>query len=255
MSWDDDEFEPKAPTFVPKFDDEQDAKGSKLESWDDEEEQKPESPQDTTNSPSQRFSKVSTSKHRGRQKISAEEAKKEQEYKVLASVPLTAEQKKAAEAAEKAEDYKRTQELFSGCENLDTEPSDGAKKVDADNEALFGGNEENSNHEKSGGNSVDTYNPQNLEQFNTFAQMLAAKITPHKDSYFYTEFVKSLLKEVAEDLEPEEIKELGAILNVITNKKIKNAQGKKGKKGGKKAVVKKEIVEEDMVEEEYDGYL
>jgi len=255
MSWDDDDFVPNPigagkAQFVQKFDDEIDAKGSEKESWDEEEAPKQEEVVDTGNKQT-RFPQIGTNKHRGRQLLSAEEAKKEKEYQALSSVPLTPAQKKEAEAAEKAADFQISEELFGGCDNLE-EPGE-AGKVDADNDALFGSNEEDPANKKQG-DHVDTFVPQNQDQFKTFAKLLADKITPHKDSYFYTEFLKNLLKDVAEDMEPEEIKELSAALNVITNRKIKNAQGKKGKKG-KKAVVIKEIVDEDMVEDNYDSYI
>ncbi len=68
--------------------------------------------------------------------------------------------------------------------------------------------------------------------------------------------MKNIAKHLVTNMEPEDVKDLIASLNVIVNEKIKAASAKKGKK---KAPVKKATKTaatfEDMVDDEYDGFL
>jgi len=265
MSWDDEGFEPetigkdKPPQmFVPTFDDEVDS-GDVLDDWDAEPSKEEESTTESANQGISRFSKVSGKKSRGRQLKSAEELRKEREQNSASEpVKLTAKQKQELEDQVRASDFKNTEDIFSGLGDEYSSASDGQKRREEDSDALFGGGDEKKSEKKeveAKVDSLDSFVPETKEQFDKFGKLLAARISPHQDSFHYLEFLKSLLKEVTESLSPEEIKELVSALNVITNTKIKNANvGKKGKKPAKKKVVKRGDLDEDMVEDDYDVF-
>jgi len=99
-----------------------------------------------------------------------------------------------------------------------------------------------------------SFTPTNAKEFAKFATLIVAQFSPYKGSFHYPAFMKELLKEATSQSDPEEVKELISVLNVIVNEKIKASNTKK-KKGPKKPV-KKEAVYEDMVEDddEFSGF-
>jgi len=258
-AWDDDFAQ--QPVINQHFDDEEDESEDVKDSWEDEDKSQTEEQEATqTQLPSepQRFAQVSKAKKAGKRMIRIESEKQRQKEVSEPVVPLTYEQKKALEEKQQSSDFDHTEELFSGLQIDDAHPTTTSTEGDPDSAAFFGTGAAStpSNHETDK-HDIILLTPTTAEDFAHLAKQLGDKTKPYEDSYLYLDFLKALLKEVTESLAPEEVKDLIATLNVITNQKIKGASLEKGKK--KKTTKKKQTtasrnvdVEEDIVEDEYD---
>eukprot|EP01088_Endostelium_zonatum_P018381 TRINITY_DN5882_c0_g1_i1.p1 TRINITY_DN5882_c0_g1~~TRINITY_DN5882_c0_g1_i1.p1 ORF type:complete len:285 (+),score=107.11 TRINITY_DN5882_c0_g1_i1:89-943(+) len=279
MSWDDDDFEvepvpaagqpvlaPDAPLkvddapakkteeteapahiTVPKFDD---------DGFESDPEPEPVAQSGNTQDGPSRFSKVSKNKAKGRQKKAAELQKNIQQQIDQPAIKLTPAQKAEQEARVRAEDFKNTESLFSGVKSDDIEQV-GNQTRDAESESLFGSGPSDNAASNKAASKLDQMRPETADDFEKFARLLAEKITPYQNSYHYTNFLVTLIKESSGDCSAEDLKEVVSGLNVIINSKIKVNVGKKTKQktaAKKKAAgaQKKEVLEEDMVSGDYD---
>jgi len=236
MSWED-ETEADAFTIKPtstvalgQFDDEDiDGRGEAKDSWEDEDEV-PEPKDDTPKT----FSKVSLKKPAGKQKLKKEDQKIAEEDARAPVKPLTYEEKRARQDTVEKEDLENAKDIFDG--------------VDADNDDLFGSSQPTPKL------AALDLNPTSPAEFIKYGTLLAERVTPYKDAYGYTDCLKQFLKDSTVALDPEEIKELVAKLNVIVNDRIKAQQptSKKKRAAVKKAATKKEVV---RVDNEYSDFL
>ncbi|KAL6062639.1 hypothetical protein QOT17_012069 [Balamuthia mandrillaris] len=247
MSWDDDDFEvPSVATSTQTFDDEVDEAENVLESWDSV--PKPAGgAAPAASGEKKNFQKTSTKKKSGMKKLRKEEQEKraaESSSPVLGEYSLSNEERAARQARVEAADLENAMEAFGI--NQD------------ENEALFGGEEgEGAGEEQEGeqGSTLDTFKPKTERDFTRYGKMVAAKLTPYQESYHYTHLLKTVIRESANNVTPEDLKELSALVGVLINDKIKASSTKKKKGGKKKApAAKSAAAYDDIVEDEYDMF-
>jgi len=77
---------------------------------------------------------------------------------------------------------------------------------------------------------IDSMEPSSKEDFDKFEELLRGKITKYERSPHYVPFLESLFRQIAIDLESEDIKRLGSTLTALSNEKAKQQKGTKGKK-------------------------
>jgi translation initiation factor 3 subunit J len=102
--------------------------------------------------------------------------------------------------------------------------------------------------------------PSSKEDFDKFLELLDHKINKYTKSPHYVPFLDGLFRQLAIDLEPEEIKRLGSTLTALSNEKVKQQKSTKGSKKAKKAaklIVGKETDDafDDVVYDEYDDFM
>ncbi|CAI5507241.1 unnamed protein product [Closterium sp. Naga37s-1] len=170
-------------------------------SWEDEEEEEEEAPASTTTASAKpkgekKKKKKADDKGKGKEK---EEEEEEVDDGVLAD-PV-AEKLRQQRLVEES-DFKATKELFGG------------KKKEAER-------------------SLDDFLPKSEADFNEFADLIAARITPHSKSFHYVALIKSILRKVEAPLVGKDAKEISAAAAVIANEKLKaEKEAEKGKKKG-----------------------
>jgi len=107
---------------------------------------------------------------------------------------------------------------------------------------------------------IDGMEPLSKEDFDKFEELLRAKITKYEKSPHYVPFLENLFRQIAIDLEADDIKRLGSTLTALSNEKAKQQKGTKGKKKKQKAslVVGKDtddVLAETGGYDEYDDFL
>ncbi|CAI5513950.1 unnamed protein product [Closterium sp. Naga37s-1] len=167
-------------------------------SWEDEEEE--EAPASTTTASAkpkgEKKKKKAEDKGKGKEKEEGEEVVDDG---VLAD-PV-AEKLRQQRLVEES-DFKATKELFGG------------KKKEAER-------------------SLDDFLPKSEADFNEFADLIAARITPHSKSFHYVSLIKNILRKVEAPLVGKDAKEISAAAAVIANEKLKaEKEAEKGKKKG-----------------------
>jgi len=209
VEWDDEGFEPpSSQTIVVKDrwegEDEDDVK----DNWDDEnEEEEADKPTDNGQSNAVPAKKKKSLKERiaekeEKKRIELEEKRKEQEELEAADEQLSPEEM----ATEKARQRQMQEEsdLLLAVETFGV--SDG----------LHG--------------QIDGMEPSSKEDFDKFEELLRAKITKYERSPHYVPFLESLFRQIALDMEADDIKRLGSTLTALSNEKAKQLKGTKGKK-------------------------
>lgn len=79
---------------------------------------------------------------------------------------------------------------------------------------------------------IDTLQPKDEKDFEALAELLAAKVTVHEKSAYYRGFLRSLLHKLCAPLRADDVKELGAVVSVIANEKLKADKPAARKKKG-----------------------
>jgi len=107
---------------------------------------------------------------------------------------------------------------------------------------------------------IDGMEPSSKEDFDKFEELLRTKITKYEKSPHYVPFLENLFRQIAIDLESDDIKRLGSTLTALSNEKAKQQKGTKGKKKKQKAslVVGKDtddVLAETGGYDEYDDFL
>jgi len=107
---------------------------------------------------------------------------------------------------------------------------------------------------------IDGMEPSSKEDFDKFEELLRTKITKYEKSPHYVPFLENLFRQVAIDLEADDIKRLGSTLTALSNEKAKQQKGTKGKKKKQKAslVVGKDtddVLAEAGGYDEYDDFI
>ncbi|GJP48613.1 hypothetical protein CLOM_g7904 [Closterium sp. NIES-68] len=181
-------------------------------SWEDEEEEEEAPPPSTT---------TAAAKPKGeKKKKKAEEKGKEKVEEVddeVLSDPL-AEKLRQQRLVEES-DFKATKELFG-------------KKKEAER-------------------SLDDFLPKSEADFNEFADLIAARITPHSKSFHYVALIKNILRKVEAPLVGKDAKEVSAAAAVIANEKLKAE--KEAEKGKKKGAKKQQLTVDRPEDDEYKG--
>jgi hypothetical protein len=248
MSWDDDDFEVKVPadskpTIVNAWDDEEeDTNAPATDDWEDFD--KPKEPKAPAGPPEEKktFTQVSGKKKRGKALLEKIRQKEEEEEEA-APRKLTYEEKKKLQEQVVASDLENAKDVF-------------AVKHSAlkDSDILFGDDDDGEGEAKKE-ITLDTFKPKSEREYIKLAELVSKKVEPYSASAFYTTFLKELLRQTTIHVEPEDVKDLIATLNVVVNDKLKASSAKKGKKGKKKAPTKTTAaVHEDMVDDEYDMF-
>lgn len=103
------------------------------------------------------------------------------------------------------------------------------------------------------GDSLDTFKAKTDDDYRKFAAMMGNKArelnTNKKRPARYVQFVKDLMKELTEDLGPDDVGEVSQSMTNLTNQKrdeYKKAKGIGKKKGKKKATVKMDRADQDF---------
>ncbi|CAI5519552.1 unnamed protein product [Closterium sp. Naga37s-1] len=186
-------------------------------SWEDEEEEEEEAPASTTTASAkpkgEKKKKKAEDKGKGKEKEEGEEVDDE----VLAD-PV-AEKLRQQRLVEES-DFKATKELFGG------------KKKEAER-------------------SLDDFLPKSEADFNEFADLIAARITPHSKSFHYVALIKSILRKVEAPLVGKDAKEISAAAAVIANEKLKAE--KEAEKGKKKGAKKQQLTVDRPEDDDYKG--
>jgi len=79
--------------------------------------------------------------------------------------------------------------------------------------------------------SIDGIVPVSKEDYDSMRRLLVAKLTPNDKSVYYLPFLEELLRDLAANLEADDIKRLSTTLTTLANEKLKLV---KAAKGGKK---------------------
>jgi DNA repair exonuclease SbcCD nuclease subunit len=249
MSWDDDDFEVKVPadkpTIVNAWDDEdEDTGGPATDNWEDFD--KPKEPKAKPTGPPEEkktFTQVSGKKKRGKALLEKIRQKEDEEDDSLAPLKLTYEEKKKLQEQVVASDLENAKDMFA--------VKDSALK---DSDILFG-DDDNGEAEAKTEITLDSFKPRGERDYIKLAELVSKKVEPFSASAFYTTFLKEMLRQTTVNVEPEDVKDLIATLNVVVNDKLKASSAKKGKKIKKKAPTKTTAaVHEDMVDDEYDMF-
>jgi hypothetical protein len=249
MSWDDDDFEVKVPadkpTIVNAWDDEdEDTGGPATDNWEDFD--KPKEPKPKPTGPPEEkktFTQVSGKKKRGKALLEKIRQKEDEEDDALAPLKLTYEEKKKLQEQVVASDLENAKDMFA--------VKDSALK---DSDILFG-DDDNGEAEAKTEITLDSFKPRGERDYIKLAELVSKKVEPFSASAFYTTFLKEMLRQTTVNVEPEDVKDLIATLNVVVNDKLKASSAKKGKKIKKKAPTKTTAaVHEDMVDDEYDMF-
>ncbi|CAI7779462.1 unnamed protein product [Closterium sp. NIES-54] len=110
---------------------------------------------------------------------------------------------------------------------------------------LFGGKK------KEAERSLDDFLPKSEADFNEFADLIAARITPHSKSFHYVALIKSILRKVEAPLVGKDAKEISAAAAVIANEKLKAE--KEAEKGKKKGAKKQQLTVDRPEDDDYKG--
>jgi len=78
--------------------------------------------------------------------------------------------------------------------------------------------------------SMESMNPSNVSELEEFKRFLLEKIRPIRNRPEYSLFLEGLIRELAFDLQVEQIKELSKVLSVVTNEKLRADKEAKTKK-------------------------
>ncbi|OQR72864.1 eukaryotic translation initiation factor 3 subunit J-like [Tropilaelaps mercedesae] len=78
--------------------------------------------------------------------------------------------------------------------------------------------------------TIDSIVPVDVKDFENLRKLLVAKLTPYEKSSIYMGFLEELCRDLAANLEAEDIRKLSSGLNALANEKMKLAKGNKGKK-------------------------
>lgn len=72
--------------------------------------------------------------------------------------------------------------------------------------------------------TIDAIVPVDEKDYENLRKLLVAKLTPNEKSTLYVPFLEDLLRDLAANLEPDDIKKLCSGLNTLANEKIKLAK-------------------------------
>lgn len=100
---------------------------------------------------------------------------------------------------------------------------------------------------------INTFQPSSEAEFERYANAIAKKLATHESSGLYVSFLKSLIRQLCTPLpRVEDCKEIGAVVNVVVNDKLKaeKEKTKPKKKGGGATSGKKANVKDAF---DYDG--
>ncbi|CAI5963047.1 unnamed protein product [Closterium sp. NIES-64] len=185
-------------------------------SWEDEEEEE-EAPAPTTTASAKPKGEKKKKKAEDKGKGKEKEEEEEVDDGVLAD-PV-AEKLRQQRLVEES-DFKATKELFGG------------KKKEAER-------------------SLDDFLPKSEADFNEFADLIAARITPHSKSFHYVSLIKNILRKVEAPLVGKDAKEISAAAAVIANEKLKAE--KEAEKGKKKGAKKQQLTVDRPEDDDYKG--
>jgi translation initiation factor 3 subunit J len=103
---------------------------------------------------------------------------------------------------------------------------------------------------------IDGMEPSSKEDFDKFEEVLREKIIKFAKSPHYLPFLENLYRQLAIDLEAEDIKRLGSTLTALSNEKVKQQKSTKGKQKKKQKATLLVGKETDAVLDEggYDDY-
>jgi len=246
VDWESENFEPNVgkPVSVPKvtdkWDGEDDDDGNIRDNWDDEEQEK----EDKGDGSAATSVQVPKKKRPLKERLAEKEEKQRKELEEKRKKDEEAkEAKKMMTPKELHEENKRRQKI--------QEENDLALAIDA-----FG----LSKSDRAAGGVIDSFEPSSKEEFEKFSELLSTKICKYEKSPHYETFLESLYQKLALSLEAESIKKLSSTLTVLSNEKVKQTKGLKGKKKNQKAslVVGKDteaLKDDDAIYDEFDDYL
>lgn len=76
--------------------------------------------------------------------------------------------------------------------------------------------------------TIDAIVPVDEKDYSNLRKLLVAKLTPNEKSPLYLSFLEDLLRDLAANLEADDIKKLTSGLNTLANEKIKMAKVMRG---------------------------
>jgi len=103
---------------------------------------------------------------------------------------------------------------------------------------------------------IDSMEPSSKEDFDKFEEVLREKITKYEKSPHYVVFLENLYRQLAINLDAEDIKRLGSTLTALSNEKVKQQKGTKGKKKSKQkaSLIVGKDTDDTTVDVAYDDY-
>ena len=238
VEWDDEGFEPPSSRMIAAKDrwegeDEDDVKDNWDDDADEDEENKLTDNGQVNAVPAKKKSlKERIAEKEEKKRIEHEQKRKEREEEELATRQLSPEEMAAERARQRQ--LQEESDLLLAVETFGV--SDGLR------------------------GQIDGMEPSSKEDFDKFEELLRTKITKYEKSPHYVPFLENLFRQIAIDLESDDIKRLGSTLTALSNEKAKQQKGTKGKKKKQKAslVVGKDtddVLAETGGYDEYDDFL